>query len=248
MKTRSLALLTTTSLAACLGTSTHAATIVYDFEAAPTAFEQNNSNTQDYTNWTEGGTINSPAASNDFGSGVTTSNWSFTDGTGDNRYIGYVTESGQAASDGVEARAMLGANTQTHSFTITIPDNVVVDLTNYSWESGTVFAEHAWELDIIAASGQTFATADNPITTTESGARREVQNDVDLTGLTGLTDTTVTVTITDLTPRNNNQTIFYSFIDNAVLTGSVVGDPIPEPASIALVGLGGLCMLGRRRR
>ena len=43
---------------------------------------------------------------------------------------------------------------------------------------------------------------------------------------------------------NVDDTGAFSRIDNIVITGDVV----PEPASLALLGLGGLCLLGRRRR
>ena len=42
---------------------------------------------------------------------------------------------------------------------------------------------------------------------------------------------------------NGNNTGIRAYLDNIVLTGSVV----PEPASLVLLGLGGLCMLGSRR-
>lgn len=46
--------------------------------------------------------------------------------------------------------------------------------------------------------------------------------------------------------HGNNQGGGFNEVDNVVLTGESV--LIPEPASLALLGLGGLCLLPRRRR
>ena len=43
----------------------------------------------------------------------------------------------------------------------------------------------------------------------------------------------------------SNKTDRYAFVDNLVLENNL---PVPEPGSLALLGLGGLCVLKRRRR
>lgn len=238
MSQKALPLFAAATLVAGLASTANAATIGYNFDQGG------------LTGWTTGPTTLTAAASNnDFGSGVTVSDYSFTGGTANgtptessrDRQIGFV---------GGQARAMLNNEDseapytqETHSFVITIPVGVTVDLTSLAWDSGTVFAENSWELDIVAGSGATFSTTGAPFTDTAPDTLRTANNSEALSGLTGLTNTTVTVTITDTSARNNNSNEFYSFVDNVVLTGAAV----PEPGSLALIGLGGLLVARRRR-
>lgn len=228
MKTNSTK--TTTRLACIAGfaltaSMANAATIIYNFEQSG------------LTGYTLGSTtLSAAAASNDFGAGVTASLHQFSM-SNTTRHIGYV---------GGQARATLITNVDNpHTFTVTIDDTVTVDLTGLSFKSGAVFADHSWTLSISQGSadklsgsytGNGSGTANNFTTVTDT---------LTLSGLTGLTDTSVTFTLIDTTDSNNNTTNFFSYFDDITITGTA--SPIPEPSAALLGGLGLLALLRRRR-
>ena len=226
MKLKTLTTLASIGLAA---TSANAATIIYSFE----------------TNNTAGGTnITHAASSNDFGSGITVSLWSATAG-----------ESGRPVYiDGQQMRMEKGGSSDTHTFTITIPDlgSNTVSLTNLAFDYGKVGADNGvptWTVTSDLGSGTI-----TPNTANEASTSANISEfaTMALAGtFTGLNNTNVTFTLVDAAGGNNNQgnngaNNHYSFIDNVTITGTV--DAVPEPSTTALLGLGGLALILRRRK
>ena len=200
-----------------LAGSADAATITYDFNGG------------------------SAAAVSDFGSGV----------TADNVVLGGAGAPMQLAEDRAH-RKLLDVGLGTLAITINIPNGVLVDLTSLDFvdgaDSGTgsndTFSQ--WDLTVSAGSVSPDSGTDFVAGTGFSSS----PNTVTLTGLTGLTNTSVTFTwtvyygtINGDPPTGGNNSNRHAFLDDIKITGNV----IPEPGSLALLGLGGL-LIARRRR
>jgi MYXO-CTERM domain-containing protein len=223
--------------------SANAARIVYDF----TGVDDNT-------------TPNTTASfsSNDFGSGVIASNITTTGGV----LVGQ-SEGGQnsVGLGVVMDYASLGLGTPVGNivFTVTIPSDTTVDLTSLAFDfdylstnNGGADVYQGWTLGISTGSGtpNSGSTGPIPVGNIALGGAYLDEVDITLSGLTGLTDTTVTFTIGldngvnssfGNGSANNRRTV----VDNVTLTGEVV--PVPEPASLA-TGLLGLTMIAARRR
>ena len=187
---------------------------------------------------------------NDFGSGVTASVFTLVDGNASGSFIdGFQDDRLEIVLKGVQT---------TSTFQITIPTGVTVDLTGLSfdhgiqWNNGRTNSTYSkWSVSIDNGGSATPSAVDDSRTPTEDVGEQSTNEALVLSGLTGLTATTVTFTIngqfgvnTDFT-SGNDQTR-QAFLDNVTLTGSV--GPVPEPGSLALLGLGGLLIGARRRR
>ncbi len=146
----------------------------------------------------------------------------------------------------------LKGSTADTTFTITIPASTIIDLTGLSFLGGIdsttgsndIFGQ--WELAISTGSASTNKWND---TVAGTGTSFNTYSTA-LSGLTGLTDTTVTFTFTTVLgtnagdpPTGGNNNNRYITMDDITLTGSV----IPEPSSALLLGLGFLALLRRRR-
>jgi hypothetical protein len=202
-----------------------AATIVYDF----------NSN-------------DGVVASNDFGSGVTVSDWTIVSGGGsDFNASTWDALVADGMARGAARKASQGGITM--SFTVTIDASTTIDLTGVTWENGMdtngATMTPLWSLAITGEAGTATPASGTNANITASGFYGE-NKAAALSNLTGLTDTTVTFTW-DMTQeqRANSVNIIANTMDDVVLTGTVV----PEPSSAALLlGLVGLGFLARRRR
>lgn len=193
--------------------SSHAATIIFNFN-----------NTIAYGSNLGAG---SPVTTNDFsGDGVTVSNWTASSPV---RTIGV---------QGGQVRALKSADVDTHQFTVTIPADVTLNLTSLSFNWGEVGNEGAvptWTISSTVGS----ITPNTATSTTPSSQLATLA----LSGMTGLTNRTVTFTLLDNSQGNNKNDTFYTFFDNVTLTGTV----IPEPSAALLGGLGMLALLRRHR-
>lgn len=187
--------------------------------------------------------------SNDFGSGVTVSDWMIThDASGSSDFLG---SSHGGPTDGMARggarKSAIGGLFM--SFTVTIDAATTVDLSNLAWDNGMdtngATMTPLWSLAIDNGGSATPASGFNADIT--AAGFFEENKATALSSLTGLNDTTVTFTF-DLTQeeRQNSVTQIAHTMDNVVLTGSV--SAVPEPSSTALLGLGGLALILRRRK
>ncbi len=178
------------------------------------------------------------ASTNDFGSGITTSNYTIS-GLG-------LDPGGMINSERAATRFKNGSDT--HTFSIIIPNGVSVNLTNLSFDfghsisqgNGSANTAHNWSLSSITNGGASVTTSGNG--PTMAAGTRSTNFNLALTGLTGETNTTITFTLLDNTLAENNNTN-RTFFDNVTITGTVV----PEPSTALLGALGLLALLRRRR-
>ena len=225
-----LAALASLGLAA---TSANAATVVYGFEGGA-----------------ETGQILSIAAtSNDFGSGITASNWGVNSGASGRP--AHVQPTGSQDGNSAHTSAYLivekGSSTDVHTFTITIPDlgSNSVNLTNLSFDFGEVGPDNGaptWTISSDLGGGTITPNTANGVGT---GNWNTDSASLALAGsFSGLNNTSVTFTLSNAAGGNNSTDTWGTWIDNVVLTGEAV----PEPSTTALLGLGGLALILRRRK
>ena len=232
MKLKTLTTLASLGLAA---TSANAATIVYGFEGGA-----------------ESGQILSIAAtSNDFGNGITASNWGVNSGASGRPAHVQPTGSQNASSSHGSAYLIVekGSSNDTHTFTITIPDlgGNTVNLTNLSFDFGEVGPDDGaptWTISSDLGGGTITPNTANGVGT---GNWNTDSASLALAGsFSGLNNTSVTFTLSNAAGGNNNTDTWGTWIDNVTLTGAVVA--VPEPTTTALLGLGGLALILRRRK
>lgn len=211
----------------------NASTIVFDFEDAGKI------------TGTGAATEYSGPDSNDFGLGVTTSAFTLTDGGANGDFLGVVGGAGTT-----KAHVATRDPNNSMSFSLVIPNGVTVDLTNLSFQDGFNETFHpnsltpTWSLAISTGSASPSSGGLGAGTVNATGFFSQDET-LTLSGLTGLTDTTVTFTWTYDSDRSNSLARAHT-IDNVTLTGTAVA--VPEPSSSVLIGLGGLALILRRRK
>lgn len=205
--------------------SSHAATILFTFDTPTTAMNGNNT----------GQTATQSASTNDFGSGITVGNYSA------------VSPTGGIAVAGGQMRALKKADTDTHTFTVTIPADVQVTFSSLTFDYGTVGSDTN-PANFLVSSNFTGGTFTPDTATHAAVANTSTSASMTLGGtfvnILSASPTVITFTLADSAGGNNNSTGMYTWIDNVTLTGTVV---IPEPSAAALGGIGMLGMLRRRR-
>ncbi len=135
-----------------------------------------------------------------------------------------------------------------YSFTVTAgAQGLILEGFHFDAQRKRANSPENWKIETIAGS-ITLATISSGTLTTSTGANGPSDHvDIDRS-LTGLADNvlapgesaTIRVTFSGGNPTNTDQTTFF---DNVAITGTFV----PEPGSLALLGLGGL-MIARRRK
>jgi len=186
----------------------------------------------------------------DAGDGVSVSGWSFANTASlapfdNNAQMGMPNDNvskfngiTDAATTMAPSLGSSGAAFATHSFSIIVPTGSVVNLTSvtFDWRKSTGSANVRWlAFDTSADSGLIFSEAGM----IRNGFDSEVIN---LSGATyqGLGGT---VTFNFYAGGQGSGDID---IDTIIVNGDVV--PVPEPSGVALLGLGALAFLKRRRR
>ena len=209
-----------------------AATIVYGFEGGA-----------------ESGQILSIAAtSNDFGNGITASNWGVNsnDGGRPAHVQPLANQDGSSAHTSAFLIVEKGGNNDVHTFTITIPDlgAAMVNLTNLSFDFGEVGPDNGaptWTISSDLGGGTI-----TPGTANGNGTGNWNTDSASLAlagSFSGLNNTSVTFTLTNTAGGNNNTNTWGTWIDNVTLSGTV----IPEPSTALLGAFGSLLLLRRRR-
>jgi hypothetical protein len=189
---------------------------------------------------------------NTFGAGVTVSDLELSDNTtASTDYGRIITLTG---GDSVEAAVNDRAGNSI-SFTITIDDATIVDLTDitfdtsyYFWKNVNPDPSYGWDFYTIIGGVTNNYTSEGGYANTGSGyiSTDEASGDISLTGLTGLTDTSVTF-VWELEGNKNNTFDNATLgLDDIVLTGTVTA--VPEPATLGMLAAAGLGILFLRRR
>ncbi len=157
-------------------------------------------------------------------------------------------------------RKLLGGSPSTMSFTITIPSDVTIDLTELSFvfgmdsRQGTNDTYGGWDLtvfqDSVEVVGSASPDSSGPVLLEGTSSNDYWEDDytVSLSGLTGLTDTEIEfafvmnyATAADFSGGNNNSR--HAFLDDVTLT------LIPEPSTAGLLAVfAGVALLRRRLR
>lgn len=150
-------------------------------------------------------------------------------------------------------RKLLDPNTTNMSFTITIPQGVTLDLTELNFVFGIdsrqgsndTFAQ--WDLTISTGSASPDSSGPVLLEGTNANDYREDDYTVTLSGLTGLTDTSVTFDFLvnygvqpDFSGGGNNNNR-HAFFDDVTLT------VIPEPSTAGILAIFAGAALLRRR-
>jgi hypothetical protein len=180
--------------------------------------------------------------------GVTVGDFTMTDRDNTESYSRFVNLGGSS----VEAALADAGSSLTASFTVTIDDTVTVDLSNITFDTSflstlTTSTDFDWAFSTVVGGTTNNATTGGFTHNGETNYQSPVgaSGDVALTGLTGLTDTTVTFTWVLNGSKNNLFSKLAMGLDDIVLTGT--STTIPEPATIGMLGLGAIITLLIRR-
>ena len=214
-----------------------AATIEYDFETSA-----NISPIGPQT----AATVYTAPDTNTFGAGISVSSFTLTDRDA-SEYSRFV----DIGSGSVNAAVGGGGTPLLASFTVTIDDTVVVDFTNIEYDSFFRFTTN--NNDALITHSFSTSIGDNEIVdswakNTNADFWPNPDNTVSssLSGLTGLTDTSVTFTWSFDDNKSNLFSVLSHGVDNITLTGTVA--PVPEPSNFLTLGAAILMFSMRRRR
>lgn len=218
-----------------------AATIAYDFQDTD---KVSPIGPQDAT------TVYIAPDTNTFGSGITISAFTLED-----RDAGQYSRFVDVGSGSTGAALGHGGAALVASFTVTIDSTVTVDFDDISFLTGIRWNSNSNAINVTESFYTRVGAEANgnvtPSTYTKNINANYLANPdnpqtVTLSGLTGLTDTTVTFSWAFSSNRNNNFSEVSSQLDDITLNGTIA--PVPEPSSVALLGLGMAGLMIRRRR
>ncbi|WP_435892612.1 PEP-CTERM sorting domain-containing protein [Oceaniferula spumae] len=147
---------------------------------------------------------------------------------------------GLSAGQGNDLAGAIAANDY-FTFTVTAESGFILNLQNLTLDVGRA-ANGAEDFYVFSdvdgfADGQQIGSA---VDITTAGTSLPV--DLSDSKYSGLSSIEFRIYVDDR--ASNNDTSSATFVDNVVLTG----DAVPEPSSVALLGLGGLALILRRRK
>ena len=157
-----------------------------------------------------------------------------------------------AGVNGISARSMNSSPSNPWwEFTVTPLGGATLDLTTLTLDAGaadTIATTTNWDYDVsttVGGLGVTIGTFDGPSTTGAEVVSTGLS--VDLSALASQTSAfTIRITPNRISGTNGAASQRAGWIDNVTLNATVT--PVPEPSSAALLGLGGLALIRRRRR
>ena len=212
--------------------STQAATVVYNF-TGDTAIPSSSTTPK-----------TSNATSNDFGPGVMVSAFNINTGARSS-----ITDSHGFAANDMHAYQSWSTGSPTMSLTISVDDTHILDLSSISFLYGVI--HHKSDIDgtytlTSSLGGGTISThtldavggslVSDTYTPTLGASFQNLTN----------TDVTFTWALSNNLGSNYTGDARGHVMDNIKLIGTV--SPVPEPSSTALIGLGGLALILRRRK
>ena len=155
---------------------------------------------------------------NTIGSGVTSQNIT-------------LNSAGGSAFQNNRAEVAVRVPSPTISWTVNVPAGTTLNLTSLSFQHGFNETSHpnnltpSWTLSVSTGSG---TPSTNNLPTVTSVGFTSQQENITLNGLTGLTNTTVTFTLTFSTAENRNNSLARAHtVDNLTLTGTATSSPVP---------------------
>ena len=142
-----------------------------------------------------------------------------------------LTSGGGTAFQNNRAELAVRAPNPTATWTVTVPAGTTLNLTTLSFAHGFNETSHsnnltpAWTLSVSTGSGTPATNASATVTSTGFTSQQET---VTLNGLTGLTNTTVTFTLTFSSTENRNNSLARAHtIDNLTMIGTATSAPVP---------------------
>lgn len=213
--------------------STQAASVVYNFTGDTTIANSAATKTSDFT-------------SNDFGAGVTMSVFSLNTEVRNSS----ITDTHGFAANDMHAFQTFSNGQSTMSVTISVDSEHILDLSSLSFLYGVYSTANPLNTSYTLTSslGGIDTNSTNSLTSIKNNLVSDTYTSTLGAPLKGLTDTEVTFTwafansgLSSTTNADRGHAM-----DNIVLNGTV--SAVPEPSSTALLGLGGLALILRRRK
>ncbi|MGJ8672757.1 hypothetical protein [Rubritalea sp.] len=162
---------------------------------------------------------------NTFGDGVTVSNLMISDGDNPDTYYGRIEDIGGGS---LEAAVSDREAANTIDFTLNVSDKVIIGLSNISFDTsyftsatGTSIMDWTFETIIGSTTSNTTTGGFSHNGGTNYQSPEAASGDIELTGLSGLTDTSVTFRWTLNGDKSNTFEIRSMGLDNIVLTGVI---------------------------
>ncbi|MFC5051825.1 PEP-CTERM sorting domain-containing protein [Rubritalea spongiae] len=179
---------------------------------------------------------------NEFGAGITFSDFTMTEES-----AAHVSRIADIGPGSVSAAGVDRANPLSFEFTVTILSSASVTFDQVSFDtlyrsSNNITGDVNWTFETVVGSDPAANVKSGTMSLVGQSTKVENSGLIDLSGLDNLSDTTVTFRWTLDGAWSNTWNNKRMGMDNITISS------VPEPSSTALLGLGGIAMILRRRR